>query len=44
MTNGIDLSGAAFGDVDGSGYSGDFINYLHHATDHFQPVKRFAQS
>jgi len=44
MTNNIDLSGAAFGDVDRSGYAGDFINYLDHATDHFQPIKRFAQS
>ena len=44
MTDDIDLSGAAFGNVDGSGYAGDFINYLDHATDHFQPVKRFAQS
>lgn len=44
MTNGIDLSGAAFGDVDGSGCAGEFINYLDDATDHFQPVKRFAQT
>ena len=44
MTNAFDLSGAAFGDVDGSGFAGEFINYLDHATDHFQPVKRFAQS
>ena len=44
MTNDNDLSGAAFGDVDGSGYAGDFINYLDHATDHFQPVKWFAHS
>lgn len=44
MTNDIDLSGAAFGDVDGNGYAGDFINYLDRATDHFEPVKRFAQS
>jgi SAM-dependent methyltransferase len=44
MTNDNDLSGAAFGDVDGSGYAGDFINYLDHATDHFRPIKRFAQS
>lgn len=43
MTNDIDLSGAAFGNVDGSGYAGEFINYLDNATDHFQPVKRFAQ-
>ena len=44
MTNDNDLSGAAFGDVDGSGYARDFIDYLDHATDHFEPVKRFAQS
>jgi len=44
MTNDIDLSGAAFGNVDGSGYAGEFINYLDNATHHFQPVKRFAQS
>jgi ubiquinone/menaquinone biosynthesis C-methylase UbiE len=44
MTDGFDLSGAAFGDVDGSGFAGEFINYLDHATDHFQPVKCFAQS
>ena len=44
MTDEVDLSGAAFGDVDGSGFAREFINYLDHATDHFQPVKRFARS
>jgi len=44
MTNHVDLSGLAFGDVDGSGCAGEFINYLDNATGHFHPVKRLAQS
>jgi ubiquinone/menaquinone biosynthesis C-methylase UbiE len=40
----VDLSGAAFCDVDETGHAKDFIAYLDLASTCFRPVKRFALS
>jgi len=44
MNSSVDLSGAAFCDVDGTGYAKDFINYLDQARDYFRPLKVFSHS
>jgi SAM-dependent methyltransferase len=44
MKQSVDLSGTAFGDVDGTAYARDFITYLDQASDHFGPLKVFTHS
>jgi SAM-dependent methyltransferase len=44
MTQGVDLSGTAFCDIDGTGNAGDFVTYLDQAADHFRPLKVFTHS
>lgn len=44
MKTNVDLSGAAFGDVDQKGDAASFISYLDEATDQFRAVKASAHS
>jgi SAM-dependent methyltransferase len=44
MKQSVDLSGAAFCDIDATGHAGDFITYLDQAAGHFRPLKVFTHS